>query len=241
MIHPSKFQKILLCCCVEIYKIRVYHWGVRAFSAKSTKHPLLNILLWNQNMFNWLVILWKTCWYVYVVSRICLKKNDDDLGNLSSIQKCIKWGWCIIKGWMTVPGGSGHGKRKEEVPNQHYMVFWKHYDEDNEWVEEWKAVREPMAGSTMPAGGRHVHGLFHIKKPIHFASLGRPTLQSFNSKSATQWLNTRRIFLQFLCDFLQFLNDFSTWPKWMLHLLHFGYLGGVITHYCQIDWNGTVG
>ena len=30
------------------------------------------------------------------------EKNDDDLGKLSSIQKCIKWGWCIIKGWMTV-------------------------------------------------------------------------------------------------------------------------------------------
>jgi len=27
-------------------------------------------------------------------------------------------------------GGSGHGKRKEKVPNQHYTVFWRHYDED---------------------------------------------------------------------------------------------------------------
>jgi len=75
---------------------------VRAFSAKSTKHPLLNILLWNQNLFNRLGILWQTCWYVYVVRKICLKKNGDDLGKLLSLQKCIKWGWCIIKGWMTV-------------------------------------------------------------------------------------------------------------------------------------------
>ena len=102
MIHPSKFQKILLCCCVEIYQIWVYHWGVRAFSAKSAEHLLLNILLWNQNLFNQLEILWKTCWYVYVVSTIFLIENDDDLGKLSSIQKCIKWGWCTIQGWMTV-------------------------------------------------------------------------------------------------------------------------------------------
>jgi len=27
-------------------------------------------------------------------------------------------------------GGSGHGKRKEKLPNQHYTVFWRHYDED---------------------------------------------------------------------------------------------------------------
>ena len=52
VIHPSKFQKILLCCCVEIYKIQVYHWRVRAFSAKSTEYPPLNILLWNHNLFN---------------------------------------------------------------------------------------------------------------------------------------------------------------------------------------------
>ena len=70
MIHPSKFQKILLCCCVQIYQIWVYHWGVRAFSAKSTEHPLLNILLWNQNLFNQLEILWKACWYVYVARAL---------------------------------------------------------------------------------------------------------------------------------------------------------------------------
>ena len=52
------------------------------FSAKSTKHPLLNILLWNQNLFNQLESLWKTCWYVYVVRTFCLKKDDDDLGKL---------------------------------------------------------------------------------------------------------------------------------------------------------------
>jgi len=27
-------------------------------------------------------------------------------------------------------GGSSHGKRKEKVPNQHYTVFWRHYNED---------------------------------------------------------------------------------------------------------------
>jgi len=27
-------------------------------------------------------------------------------------------------------GGSGHGKKKEKVPNQHYTVFWRHYNED---------------------------------------------------------------------------------------------------------------
>ena len=24
------------------------------------------------------------------------------LGDILASQKCIKWGWCIIKGWMTV-------------------------------------------------------------------------------------------------------------------------------------------
>jgi len=32
-------------------------------------------------------------------------------------------------------GSSGHGKRKK-LPNQHYTGFWRHYDEDNEWVGE---------------------------------------------------------------------------------------------------------
>ena len=80
----------------------MYHWGVRAFSAKSTEHPLLNILLWNQNLFNRLEILWTLCWYVYVVRTFCFLENYDDLGKPSSIQKCIKWGLCIIQGWMTV-------------------------------------------------------------------------------------------------------------------------------------------
>ena len=64
MIQPSKFQKILLCCSVEIHKTWVYHWGVKAVSGKSTKHPFLNILLWNQNLFNQLEILWTPCWYM---------------------------------------------------------------------------------------------------------------------------------------------------------------------------------
>jgi len=38
-------------------------------------------------------------------------------------------------------GGTGHAKRKEQVPNQHHTVFWRHYDKDN---------------------GGHVHGLFQI-------------------------------------------------------------------------------
>ena len=42
----------------------MYHWGVKAVSAKSTKHPFLNILLWNQNLFNQFEILWMPCWYV---------------------------------------------------------------------------------------------------------------------------------------------------------------------------------
>jgi len=56
-------------------------------------------------------------------------------------------------------GSSGHGKRKEKLPNQHYREFWRHYNEDNEWVEERKAARELMAGSMMP----DVCGLFHIR------------------------------------------------------------------------------
>jgi len=27
-------------------------------------------------------------------------------------------------------GGTGHGKRKEKVPNQHYTVFCRHYNKD---------------------------------------------------------------------------------------------------------------
>jgi len=56
--------------------------GGENISAKSPEHPLLNILLWNWNLFNQLEILWRTCRYVYVVRTLCLKKNDHDLGKL---------------------------------------------------------------------------------------------------------------------------------------------------------------
>ena len=82
MIHPSKFQKILLCSCVEIHKIWVYHWGVTAVSAESTKHPFLNILLWNQNLFNQLEIFWTPYWYVCLGRKFYLKENNRNLGKL---------------------------------------------------------------------------------------------------------------------------------------------------------------
>jgi len=38
--------------------------------------------------------------------------------------------WQIPASKGSGEGGSGHGKRKEKVPNQHYTVFWRDYDKD---------------------------------------------------------------------------------------------------------------
>ena len=35
--------------------------------------------------------------------------------------------WQIPASEGSGEGGSGHGMRKEQVPNQHYTVFWRHY------------------------------------------------------------------------------------------------------------------
>jgi len=32
--------------------------------------------------------------------------------------------------------GSSHCGKKKKLPNQHYTGFWRHYNADNEWVEE---------------------------------------------------------------------------------------------------------
>ena len=37
MINPSKFQKILLCCCVEIHNMWVYHLGDESSFSKVRK------------------------------------------------------------------------------------------------------------------------------------------------------------------------------------------------------------
>ena len=39
---------------------------------------------------------------------------------------------------------------------------------------------------------------------------------------------------------LNFFNEFSIWPKWLLPPLHFSDFRGAIMCYCRIDQNGTV-
>ena len=47
-------------------------------------------------------------------------------------------------------------------------------------------------------------------------------------------------FVIFKAFFMTSFYGFSTWPKWLLQLLHFGIFGVAVTCYCQIDRNGTV-
>ena len=47
-------------------------------------------------------------------------------------------------------------------------------------------------------------------------------------------------FFVFLIHFTEFSDDFSTWLKFALPVLHFGKFEGCMTRYCRIEWNSTV-
>ena len=57
-----------------------------------------------QCFLNCIQILYSGRYELVLPITICFVKIGVVLSDISTSQKCIKWGWCIIRGWMTVLG-----------------------------------------------------------------------------------------------------------------------------------------
>ena len=88
-------------------------------SAISEKQPILKTPQHRQCCLDWVQILYSGRYELVLPVKFCFVKICVVLSDILSSQKCIKWGWCIIKGWMTVPYArtwSSHSARIIIVP-----------------------------------------------------------------------------------------------------------------------------
>ena len=77
----------------------------------SKKQSILKILQHHQYCLNCIQILYSGRYELVLPVTICFVKISGVLSDILASQKCIKWGWHIIKGWMTVPMMSKHACR----------------------------------------------------------------------------------------------------------------------------------
>ena len=71
-------------------------------SAISAKQSILKILQRRQYCFDCVQTLYSGRCELVLPVTICFIKFGEVLSDILASQKCIKWGWRIIKGWMTV-------------------------------------------------------------------------------------------------------------------------------------------
>ena len=76
--------------------------GCDCISAISKKQSILKIPQHCQCSLNCVQTLYSGRYEVVLPITICFIKIGVVLSDILTSQKCIKWGWCIIKGWMTV-------------------------------------------------------------------------------------------------------------------------------------------
>ena len=73
-------------------------------SAISEKQSILKFLQRHQYCFDCVQTLYSGRCELVLPVTICFIKFGEVLSDILASQKCIKWGWRIIKGWMTVLG-----------------------------------------------------------------------------------------------------------------------------------------
>ena len=100
--HCTKFQNVWAVFHKEKPRLWVYHWGVWCISAISAKQSILKTPQHHQCCLNSAQILYSGKYELVLPIQICFIKIGIVLSDILTSQKCIKWGWCIIRGWMTV-------------------------------------------------------------------------------------------------------------------------------------------
>ena len=76
--------------------------GCDCISAISEKQSILKTSQHHQCCLNCVQSLYSGRYELVLPIEICFVKICVVLSDILTNQKCIKWGWCIIKGWMTV-------------------------------------------------------------------------------------------------------------------------------------------
>ena len=76
--------------------------GCDSILAISGKQSILKTPQHHQCCLNCVEILYSGRYELVLPIKIYLVKIGVVLSDILTSQKCIKWGWCIIKGWMTV-------------------------------------------------------------------------------------------------------------------------------------------
>ena len=76
--------------------------GCECISAISEKQSILKTPQHCQCCLDCVQSLYTGRYELLLPVKICFVKIGVVLSDISTSQKCINWGWCIIKGWMTV-------------------------------------------------------------------------------------------------------------------------------------------
>ena len=101
MMRPN-FRMFEQHCTIEKLRLSVYHWGVWLYFGYFQKKSILKTPQHCQCCLNCIQILYSGRYELVLPVIICFIKINVSLSDILASQKCIKWGWCIIRGWMTV-------------------------------------------------------------------------------------------------------------------------------------------